>query len=274
MNNFSFNPRAIKGLLFLSILGGLGASQAYADDGADLAQQLSNPVANLVSVPFQLNYDENIGMAKNIERYQLNIQPVIPIELNENWNLISRTVLPVNYQFYNEGGRDDDWGVGDIVQSLFFSPSKTSDSGITWGVGPAFLFPTASEKALGADQYGAGPTFVVLKQSHGWTFGALANHIWGVEHEDDVEAISSTFVQPFISYTYPNSTTVALNTETTYDWNAEEATVPVNLTVTKVIRLNGQAISVGGGARYWVDDTDGSPKGWGARLVASFVFPK
>ena len=102
----------------------------------------------------------------------------------------------------------------------------------------------------------------------------MANHIWGVEHEDDVEAISSTFVQPFISYTYPNSTTVALNTETTYDWNAEEATVPVNLAVTKVIRLNGQAISVGGGARYWVDDTDGSPKGWGARLVASFVFPK
>ncbi len=96
----------------------------------------------------------------------------------------------------------------------------------------------------------------------------------GVEHEDDAEAISSTFVQPFISYTYPNSTTVALNTETTYDWNAEEATVPVNLTVTKVIRLNGQAISVGGGARYWVDDTNGSPKGWGARLVASFVFPK
>ncbi|WP_262466318.1 hypothetical protein [Acinetobacter ursingii] len=100
MNNFSFNPRAIKGLLFLSILGGLGASQAYADNGADLAQQLSNPVANLVSVPFQLNYDENIGAAENIERYQLNIQPVIPIELNENWNLISRTVLPVNYQIY------------------------------------------------------------------------------------------------------------------------------------------------------------------------------
>lgn len=167
MNNFSFNHRPIKNLLPLSVLVFLGISQAYADDGADLAQQLSNPVANLVSVPFQLNYDENIGAAENIERYQLNIQPVIPIELNENWNLISRTVLPVNYQIYNEGGRDDDWGVGDIVQSLFFSPSKTSDSGVTWGVGPAFLFPTASEKALGADQYGAGPTFVVLKQSHG-----------------------------------------------------------------------------------------------------------
>lgn len=79
----------------------------------------------------------------------------------------------------------------------------------------------------------------------------------------DANAISRTCVQPFINYTYSNSTTVALNTETTYDWNAEEATVPVNLTVTKVIRLNGQAISVGGGARYWVDDTEGSLKGWG-----------
>ncbi|MNR83219.1 hypothetical protein D3C72_139930 [compost metagenome] len=130
MNNFSFKHRPIKSLLSLSILGLLGISPAYADDGADLAQQLSNPVANLVSVPFQLNYDENIGADENIERYQLNIQPVIPIELNENWNLISRTVLPVNYQIYNEGGRDDDWGVGDIVQSLFFSPSKTRTMGL------------------------------------------------------------------------------------------------------------------------------------------------
>lgn len=144
-----------------------------------MAQQLSNPVANLVSVPFQLNDDENIGAAESIERYQLNIQPVIPIELNENWNLISRTVLPVNYQTYNDGGRDDDWGVGEIVQSLFFSPSKTSDSGITWGVVPAFLFPIASEKVLGADQYGAGPTFVVLKQSQGWTFGGIGKPYLG-----------------------------------------------------------------------------------------------
>lgn len=175
---------------------------------------------------------------------------------------------------YNEANRDDDWGVGGIVQSFFFSPAKTSESGVTWGIGPVMLFPTASEKALGADQYGAGATFVVLKQSHGWTVGALANHIWGVEHEDNAEAISSTFVQPFVSYTYPNSTTISFNTETTYDWNAEEATVPLNLSATKVVKLNGQLISVGGGVRYWADDAAGSPKGWGGRLVASFIFPK
>ena len=271
MNNLSLKKKDILGI---AILGVLASSQAYADDSADLAQQLSNPVANLVSVPFQLYYDENIGSSENIERYQLNIQPVIPIELNENWNLISRTVLPVNYQIYNEGNRDDDWGTGDIVQSLFLSPSATSESGITWGIGPAMLFPTASEKALGTDQYGIGPTFVVLKQSHGWTVGALANHIWGVDHDDDTEAVSSTFMQPFVSYTYPSSTTIALNTEATYDWNSKEAVVPVNLTLSKVVRLNGQAISVGGSARYWADDADSSPKGWGARLIASFIFPK
>lgn len=273
MNKFYLNRTKIKTLLSLGILSAL-SMQVFAADSADLAKQLSNPVANLVSVPFQLNYDEKIGVAENIERYQLNIQPVIPIELNENWNLISRTVLPVTYQVYGEANRDDDWGTGDIVQSLFFSPSKTTDSGIIWGIGPAMLFPTASEKALGADQYGVGPTFVLLKQTHGWTVGALANHIWGVEHDDDVEAISSSFVQPFISYTYSNSTTIALNTEATYDWNAEEATVPVNLTATKVIKLNGQTMSVGGGVRYWADDNDASPKGWGARLIASFIFPK
>ena len=263
----------LKNVCALTVIVSLCSVQAFADDAA-LAQQLSNPVANLVSVPFQFNYDTDIGVGENIDRYQLNIQPVIPIELNENWNLISRTILPVNYQVYNEGSRDDDWGTGDIVQSLFFSPSNTSENGITWGIGPAMLFPTASEKALGADQYGAGPTFVILKQSNGWTFGTLANHIWGVEHDDDVEAISSSFVQPFVSYTYPNSTTVSLNTETSYDWNAEEATVPVNLVLTKVVKLNGQAINIGAGARYWADDSEASPKGWGARLIASFVFPK
>ena len=135
----------------------------------------------------------------------------------------------MNYQIYGESNRDDDWGVGDITQSLFFSPSQST--GLTWGIGPVLLFPTASEKSLGADQYGAGPTFVVLKQMHGWTFGALANHIWGVENKGHVEDANSTYVQPFLSYTYPSSLTVGLNSESTYDWNTEDATVPVNLTV-------------------------------------------
>ncbi|QDK98444.1 transporter [Acinetobacter tandoii] len=252
----------------------LFAASSFAADTADLAKQLSNPVAAMISVPFQFNYDENIGANEDIERYQLNIQPVVPISLNEDWNLISRTVLPVVVQTYGDSAKDDDWGTGDTVQSLFLSPKEPGPGGIIWGFGPAMLLPTASEKTLGADQWGLGPTGVVLKQMNGWTFGALANHIWAVEHKDNAEGVSSTFVQPFITYTYPNSVTIALNSEATYDWNSEDSTIPINLNVTKIVNLSGQLISVGGGVRYWAEDTTGSAKDWGGRLQATFIFPK
>lgn len=260
--------------MFIICSLGLTSGSVFSAESDDLAKKLSNPVANLVSVPFQFNFDDNIGAAENVQRYQLNIQPVIPIELNENWNLISRTILPVTVQTYKDTNKSDDWGTGDIVQSLFFSPANTGSNGITWGVGTAMLLPTASEKLLGADQYGLGPTAVILKQSEGWTLGALANHLWAVENHGDVEDVNSTFIQPFVSYTYPNSLTVTLNSETTYDWNIKKATIPVNVTATKIINLNGQLISVGGGVKYWAHDTDASPKDFGVRLIASFIFPK
>lgn len=268
-----YNRIAAKKMFIICSLG-LCSSSVFSAESDDIAKKLSNPVANLISVPFQLNFDDNIGAAENTQRYQLNIQPVIPVELNENWNLISRTILPVNYQTYKHTDKGDDWGTGDIVQSLFLSPSNTTPSGITWGVGTAMLFPTASEKQLGADQYGLGPTAVILKQSEGWTFGALANHIWAVENHGNVENVNSTFLQPFVSYTYPSSLTIALNSEATYDWNTEKSNIPVNLMATKIVKLNGQLISVGGGVKYWAQDTDASPKDFGFRLIASFIFPK
>ena len=100
------------------------SNTAQADDAAELAKKLSNPVADVINMPFQLNYDENIGAAENISRYQLNIQPVVPIKLNENWNVISRTVLPVIVQDYDGMNKDTDWGVGDITQSFFFTPTS------------------------------------------------------------------------------------------------------------------------------------------------------
>lgn len=245
-----------------------------AADSADLAKQLANPVADIINVPFQLNYDDNIGAAENIERYQLNIQPVIPIKLNDNWNVISRTVLPVVYQQYHNTGIEDDWGTGDITQSFFFTPSPEMTGGVIVGFGPVMLFPTASEKLLGADQYGLGPTVVVAKQTNGWTFGALANHIWDVRKKDGATGINNTFIQPFLNYTTPTSVTYSLNTESNYDWNTDDYSIPINLTATKLISLNKQPISVGGGIRYWAHDNDNSAKDFGVRLIASFIFPK
>lgn len=248
------------------------AAPAVADD-ADLAKQLSNPVASLISVPFQFNYDHGYGPDDGY-RAVLNFQPVIPITLNEDWNLISRTILPIIHQEDIAGPSGDQTGLGDTTQSLFLSPSKPGLGGIIWGVGPAFLVPTATDDLLGGGKFGVGPTAVVLKQEGPWTVGALTNHIWSVAGPSGREDISSTFLQPFVSYTTHNAWTFTLNTESTYDWVHEDWSVPINFTVGKLMRFGKQPISLTAGARYWAESPESGPEGFGLRLVVTALFPK
>lgn len=112
------------------VLGGIAVSAGAQD--ADLAKQLSNPVASLVSVPFQFNYDLGFGPDDG-QRATLNIQPVIPITLNEDWNLISRTILPIIWQNDIAGPSGEQFGLGDTVQSLFLSPSTPGPGGSSGG---------------------------------------------------------------------------------------------------------------------------------------------
>ncbi len=256
--------------IFLFLVAFLMATSARADRASDLAQELTNPVASLISVPFQFNYDTGYGPNGDGRRTFLNLQPVVPISLGEDWNLISRTILPVIDQSDVIPGSSQT-GIGDVLQSLFFSPKAPTAGGVIWGVGPAFLLPTGGQN-LGADQWAAGVTGVALKQSGGWTYGVLANHLWDVGGGST--DISSSFVQPFLTYTTPTAWTFALNSETTYDWIANDTALPVNLTATKLVTIGQQPISIGGGVRYWVDSTTNGPDGWGARLMVTLLFPK
>jgi hypothetical protein len=199
---------------------------------------------------------------------------VVPIDLNEDWNVISRTILPIISQDNITANGSSQSGIGDIVQSVFFSPKAPTDSGWIWGVGPVFLLPTGSEDALTADKWGVGPTAVVLKQESGWTYGALANHIWSVAGDDNRNDISSTFLQPFLSYTTADAVTYGLNTESTYDWKNSQWTVPINVTVSKVTKFGDQLVSVGGGVRYWADGPNSAPEGLAIRLIVTLLYPK
>jgi hypothetical protein len=238
----------------------------------DLAKKLNNPISELISVPLQANYDEGYGRGGDGHKFYLNVQPVVPFKLNNDWNLISRTILPIVDQHDVVPGTSQT-GIGDVVQSLFFVPANPA-GGLIWGVGPVFLLPTGSESELSARKWGLGPTGIVLRQHGPWTYGVLANHIWSVAGSDSRPDVSSTFLQPFLSYTTPTAWTFGVNTESTYDWKAEEWSVPINATVSKLVKFGRQPVSIGGGIRYWADSPDGGPRDWGLRLSVTFLFPK
>jgi hypothetical protein len=245
---------------------------AEATDSADLAKKLSNPVADLISVPMKLDWNTGIGPA-NADQDIYVVQPVIPITLNEEWNVISRTILPYIHQESPVAGGSSIGGLGDTLQSLFFSPKSPSASGWIWGVGPALSIPTATKDELGSGKWSLGPTVVLLKQEHGWTYGVLANQIWSIAGESDRAGVSSMFVQPFLTYTTHTYTTIGINTESTYDWKASQWTVPINLTVSQLVRIGGHPVSFLLGVREYVESPSGGPD-WGLRFQVTLLFPK
>lgn len=248
-------------------------TSAHAQDADALAKALSNPIAALISVPFQLNYDAGHGSAGDGERWTLNVQPVVPVELNADWNVISRTIVPIISQS-DVAGNGSESGLGDVVQSVFFSPKAPTASGWIWGVGPAFLLPTATDDLLGQEQWAVGPTAVALQQTAtGWTYGALANHLVSVAGNDSRADVNATFLQPFVSKALGRGRTVTANLESTYDWEASQWNIPLNVSYSEVTKVGTQMLSWSVGARAFLEKPDGGPD-WGARFAVTLLFPK
>ncbi|HNQ89559.1 MAG TPA: transporter [Verrucomicrobiota bacterium] len=231
-----------------------------------------NPLASLISLPLQSNFDWGAGPNDDGFQYKLTVQPVIPVSLSEDWNLISRTILPFVYQ-EDIIGTSSQSGLADTVQSLFFSPVHPTKHGWIWGAGPVLQIPTATDDLLGEEQWGAGPTAVALKQQGLLTYGVLFNHTWSFAGEARRADVNRTFLQPFASCTTRTLTSFGLNTESTYDWQRSQWTVPINVYVQQLLKVGRQPISLQLGGRYYAEGPSGAPE-WGLRLQISFLFAK
>ena len=258
------NIVSVFGAVALVAAPGLASAQ---EADVELAKKLANPVSDLVSLPFQFNYDCCYGPSDG-ERVTMNIQPVVPLHLTEDWNLIIRTIVPVISQSESAPGRGDQMGFGDTLQTFFFSP-KTE--GLVLGVGPAISYPTGTD-GFSAHQWAAGPAGLILKQQGHMTYGLLATQLWAVDTGQPQE-VNTTLLQPFFNYTFPNTTGVVVNFESSYDWTREQWTVPMNVGVTHMYKFGAnQKVQAGVFGRYYFDSPDDGPD-WGLRFVLTYLIP-
>lgn len=242
---------------------------AAGQDASELAKQTQNPIANLISVPLQGNWDFGIGENEDTATL-FNFQPVVPFGVSKSTNVILRVIMPLTSQPGADGARNN--GMGDIVASAFFSPVKSGR--FIWGAGPVVLLPTATANALGTQKFGVGPTVVVLTQPGKWTLGTLFNQIWSTSGAANRDDINSMYLQPFANYNLGSGLAVGASIEATANWDADETwTAPLLFQVSKVTLLGKRPVNLAVAAGPMLASPDGKAN-WRFRLAATFLFPR
>ncbi len=262
---------ALVALLLPAASRGQQPAPPTAEESAELQKKLSNPISDLVSVPFQFNWEQGVGPNEQT-RFILNVQPVMPFQLNEDWNLIARVIAPLVSQPPLFDGGDATFGIGDILASFFFSPSG---SGLTWGVGPVLSLPSTTEPTLGTEKWSAGPTVVALKQSGPWTYGVLWNQIWSFSGNSERSDVNQMFLQPFVAYNTKNRWTFTLQSETTANWEADEDkwTVPINVLLAKLSSFGPFPASYQFGFGVFAEHPETGPS-WKIRSAIVLLLPR
>lgn len=239
----------------------------------ELAKTAQNPVANIISLPFQNNTNFNFGPREKTQNI-LNIQPVFPFALGADWNLITRTIVPVISQPPLFAGDDRENGLGDITFTAFLSPAAAGR--LIWGAGPILLLPSATDEKLGTERWGAGPSAVALTIRGPWLFGVLANHIWSFAGDGDRDDVNQTLIQPFINYNFPGGWFLTSSPIITANWEADNDqrwTVPLGGGAGKLFFIGRQPVNVSAQGFYNVEKPDFQAD-WTLRLNVQFLFPR
>lgn len=264
----------MKSKIILSVVGILASGTAIAAEKTihEIAKELSNPLAKIINLPLQQNWDYGAGADGNGQHYYLQIQPVLPVELNKDWMLLSRTILKLENE--HNMGYNSATGLGDLSQTFWLAPNANWH-GWRGGFGAVFYIPTATSPELGAKQWGIGPSGTLIRQTEDWTYGLLASQTWSIADVNgyaDRPEMNVTFLQPFVAYHLPDAWTVTATSEYSYDWTAGEETFPVNLMVAKVVKIGKMPVSFSVGGRYYIDTPADGPE-WGLRAMVTLVLP-
>jgi hypothetical protein len=267
------------GVAMLLACGSLAAQQGQSSASQpsntteSLQKATQNPVANLISVPLQNNTNFGFG-PYNRAQDVLNIQPVIPTKLNERWNLISRIIQPIVWQPYPAATTGGEYGLGDMNPTFFVSPGKPGK--LIWGVGPAFVVPTATNQLLGQGKFSIGPSAVVLAQPEHWTLGVLVNNVWSVAGSGGRPVVNQMLLQYFINYNMKKGWFLTLQPIITANWRASSGnvwTVPFGGGVGRIMKLGFQPVNLT--AQFYGNAVYPSgTSSWGVRAQIAFLFPR
>jgi hypothetical protein len=247
---------------------------------AHIIKETQNPVGNITVVPFQNNFNYALGPYARFQ-YNLNVQPVIPIMLSRQLNLISRTIFPLLVQpsslppsLCASADCGSTFGLSDIQEQLFFAP-KTKPDALIWGAGPIFQFPTAQPQTLGSAKWSAGPDVVVLKMPGRWVFGILATQLWSFAGRGDEPNVNQGLFQPFVNYNMPGGWAVASAPIITANYNAPgnpKWAVPIGGGITKTFKAGDQLMQLSLFYYSYVQKPLSSPQ-TNLRIVWALVFP-
>jgi len=250
-------------------------AQSNGDDYRDeaLQQAAQNPVADLISIPLQNNFNFGVGPQDKMQ-YVGNIQPVVPFHLTENWNVITRTIVPFVYQPELAPGVGDVFGLSDIQFTAFLAPAKPG--GIIWGVGPIVSFPSGADNSITSGKWAAGPSAVALKIDRHWVYGALTNYISSFAGQGDRGAVSQWLIQPFVNYNLPDGWYLVSAPIITANMMADSSqrwTVPLGGGAGRIIRVGQLPLNISLQGYYNVEHPDAGPD-WSIRFSVQVLLPK